>query len=124
MVAFLVVALFMLFAFFKEMPGVLRTFDSSRMFALFGNSLVLWTVMELVQAEYNVLCGRSFDISVLIDVALATVVRKLLVSDFAGGTQLTYDLISLGTLAVVRFIFMGNHGQLLLKKRSSNGEPH
>lgn len=107
LLTFLVIAGLLFYAFVGEIFAVLRThlwtIDHGFLHAL-GTLLVLWTVIELIHAEVEVLRGHKFGVSVLIDVVMAATVRKLLLSDFHANSELYGYLLALVSLAVVRYM--------------------
>lgn len=81
-----------------------KTNLSASILHAFGTLLVVWTVAELINAEIAVMKGHHFGVTVLIDVALAASVRKILISDFHFDKDLMVALVSLGCLTFVRRI--------------------
>lgn len=101
--SFMLIAVFMFYSFVTSLITALRHPQvEAGILSSFGTLLVLWTITELIHAELMVLKGHKFGIVVLVDVAIATVIRKILVSDITIGINLIYFLISLIVLAYVR----------------------
>ena len=104
LMSFMLVAATMLGLFFKALFKVVSHPSETGILHAFGTLLVLWTVTELIHAELSVLGGHKFGVAVLLDVAIAALVRKMLISDFSGGAALVYGLVALVVLAVVRIL--------------------
>lgn len=104
LLAFMTVALFMFYFFAINLISALKhPTHELGILSSFGTLLVLWTMTELIHAELMVLKGHKFGVVVLIDVAIATVIRQMLVTDFKAGINLIYFLVSLIVLSHVRF---------------------
>lgn len=102
--SFMGVAGFMFWQFIldiKQVAGHTTTTDDGLLHA-FGTLLVLWTVTELITAEISVMKGHRFGVAILVDVAIAAIVRKVLISDFKADTSLYVALVALVVMAFVR----------------------
>jgi len=49
-----------------------------------GMLLILWTVSELISTEVRYLSGQKVQVAVFVDVAIAALLRKLLIGDIEG----------------------------------------
>lgn len=107
LVSFFTIAVLMLGLFFKELYDVffhhvLHSSYATGFLHAFGTLLVLWTITELINSEIQVLRGHHFSVSILVDVAMAAVIRKILLSDFKIDMDFFVSILSLMALSYVR----------------------
>lgn len=106
LLTFAIVACLLFSSFTEDLLSLLRQgFVSNHgLLHAFGTLLILWTVTELIHAEIGVLKGHKFGVEVLVDVAMAAAVRKILLSDFQIDLSFYGAIGALVSLAGVRWL--------------------
>lgn len=106
--ALVITVLMTLVIFFTE---ILKIFTqeidlATGMIHAVGTLLILWTLSELLQSEIRNLRGEEIRVTIFIEVAIAALVRKILILSTEGIniTQSTVYLASLLVLGVVYFL--------------------
>lgn len=106
--ALIITVLITLAIFFSEIISVFTTgtnLANSMVHAL-GTLLILWTLSELLQSEIRHLRGEKIQVTIFIEVAIAALVRKLLILTTEGinVTQGGLYLASLLILGIVHYL--------------------
>lgn len=87
-----------------------------------GSLLVLWAVSELMEEQIKHLKGEGFAIAVFISLAMAALIRKILVASLAD--EKMYELLSYGglvlALGVVYWLVVKNDIRIESRKKEKN----
>ncbi len=94
-----------LFIFFSDIYHIFMTGDiaSGTIHAL-GSLLILWTLSELMQSEIRHLQGERIKATVFIEVAIAAMIRKLLIH-VTEGLPLETGIIYLASLLILGIVY-------------------
>ncbi len=107
-ISFLVVGLFA-----YDVSHILEGKVSEGILSAIGSLLILWVMIELLDAEVRHLRGGKFAIKIFVGVALVALIRELLLSSFqeAGGMQRQYFFAaSIFVLGVVYWLISRTEG--------------
>lgn len=112
--ALVITVLMTLVIFFSEILKIFtaETDLSSGMIHAVGTLLILWTLSELLQSEIRNLRGEEIRVTIFIEVAIAALVRKLLILS-TEGVNITQSTVYLGSLLVLGVVYF-----LLTARRS------
>lgn len=102
--ALIIVSLFVIFLFAFDMYKLLFNFVpvEEGIITLLGGLLILWAVAELMNEEIKHFKGGGFGLSVFIGIALAAMIRKLLIASLSESSEKkAIDLISYSFVILV-----------------------
>lgn len=115
--ALVLVAVFVIGLFFFDvykLVFLLVPFEEA-IIALLGSLLILWAVGELMNEEIKHFKGGGFALSAFIGIALAAMIRKLLISSLSAGEEKkAVEIVSFGIVILI----LGIVYWLISKKRS------
>lgn len=112
--SFLAAAGFLFYAFAADVANIIvhkNANSATSLLQAFGTLLVLWTVTELVQAEVEVMRGHRFGAEILVDVAMAALIRKILIADFKIDPAFFGEVGGILVFAIVRFLLTAKTNQ-------------
>ena len=103
-IALVITVMMSLYIFFSEVFHVFASGDIARgTIQALGSLLILWTLSELLNSEVRHLQGEKVKATIFIEVAIAAIVRKLLILSSEGLT-LQDGSIFLATLLVLGLV--------------------
>jgi len=112
-IALVITVIMSLIVFFTDVAGSLTAgyFATATIHAM-GSMLILWTLAELLHAEVRNLHGEKVKVTIFIEVAVAALVRKLLVISTEGATLIDSSvyLCSLLVLGIVYWLLQSKQG--------------
>ncbi len=102
--SFVVIAIGIFSVFVIEFVQAFQARTEHSFLQAFGTLLILWTVTELINAEISIMKGGSFNVSILVDVAMASLIRKIMISDFKIDAEFIMSASALLIFALVRLM--------------------
>ncbi len=104
-IALVITVVMTLFIFFNDVLSIIITGNLAvaTIHAL-GSLLILWTLSELLNAEIKHLQGDNIKVNIMIEVAIAAFVRKLLITS-TEGLSVTESSILLAALLVLAIVY-------------------
>ena len=100
-----VVILFSVGLLFYDVFFMIKYKYSQGIGTVLGSLLILWVLMELIEAQINHLKGERIDVSVFVVVALVAFIRKLMVASLkADKIEIAY--FPLATIFILSLVFL------------------